>query len=67
MTQPDFYTETKYCPQCDAYVRSLQSIQASYCVTCGSKVHLFSVNDRKAFLRRIREEKAKKDGHKRVS
>ncbi|MBC8329622.1 MAG: hypothetical protein ISR76_00630 [Planctomycetes bacterium] len=68
MQHSSFYTETKYCPKCDDYVRFLQSVQACYCVECGSRVHLFSLDDRKAFLQRIKEERAaKNDGHKRVS
>ncbi len=68
MRQSGFYSESKFCPQCDAYVRFLQSVQACYCVECGSKVHLFSIDDRKAFLQRIKDEKAAKHGNqKRVS
>lgn len=68
MELPGYYTETKYCPKCRDYVRYLRSMQACYCVECGSKVHLFSLEDRKAFLARIREEKENREsGRKRVS
>ena len=68
MRQTGFYTETKFCSRCDDYVRFLQSVQACYCVECGSKVHLFSVGDRKAFLSQLKEDKAARHtGQKRVS
>ncbi|RMH00861.1 MAG: hypothetical protein D6702_12960 [Planctomycetota bacterium] len=57
MIEPGYYSETKYCPRCDQYVRYLQSIQACYCVECGSKVSLFSTADRKAFLAKLKKEK----------
>jgi uncharacterized paraquat-inducible protein A len=68
MSQSGFYSDTKYCPKCDTYVRYLQSVQSCYCVECGSKVSLFSRSDRKAFLNGIKAAKAARKGdQKRVS
>ncbi len=68
MDHRNFYSETKYCPRCDRYVRFLQSVQTCYCVECGSKVNLFSTRDRKAFLRSLKSEQRKPVGdRKRVS
>ncbi len=53
MAPSNYYDETRYCPQCDAYVRFLKSLEASYCVECGARVRLFSQQDRKRFLRSL--------------
>ena len=63
-----YYNQKKYCPTCREYMRYLQSIDASYCVACGSKVRLFSSADKKAFLAGLKADKeAAKKGTKRVS
>lgn len=38
----NFYDERKFCPSCEKYVHFLQNIHHSYCVDCGSVVHLMS-------------------------
>jgi hypothetical protein len=53
----DFQNEKKYCPHCADYVCFLQSLNDSYCVECGSKVQLFSSDDKKAFLRAVRRDR----------
>ncbi|KAA3608687.1 MAG: hypothetical protein DWQ01_11320 [Planctomycetota bacterium] len=67
MIGSNYYEETKYCPRCDEYVRFLQNLAASYCVECGSKVHLFSKKDRTRFLTALQAEKASRRGQKNVS
>ena len=49
----NYYEENKYCPQCDDYVRFLQSLAESYCVECGGKVSLFSKKDKQSFMRSL--------------
>jgi hypothetical protein len=49
MENLDFYSDRKFCPQCNDYVHYLMSIEHSYCVGCGSEVRLFSENDWTAF------------------
>ncbi|MEZ6037937.1 MAG: hypothetical protein R3F29_10680 [Planctomycetota bacterium] len=41
-TGNDFDRETKWCESCQAQVRYLMSVKASFCVDCGSRVRLFS-------------------------
>lgn len=68
MPRTDYYKDKKYCPRCTDYVRYLQSLEASFCVTCGAKVRLFSSADKRAFLRSLQADKdARKKGSKRVS
>ena len=45
----DYYSDVKYCPNCDAYVRYLMSIEHSFCAECGEKVRLFSKTDWEEF------------------
>jgi hypothetical protein len=45
----DFYTETKWCPQCKTYVRYMMSVNASYCAACGAAVRLFNKEDLERF------------------
>ena len=54
MEPTNYYNEIKFCPECQAYVRYLMSLAASYCVDCGNKVQLFSQEDRQEFLTNIR-------------
>lgn len=60
-----YYNSKKYCPSCREYVRYLQSIDASYCVDCGSKVRLFSSDDKKAFLDGLKSDKRPSAGNDR--
>jgi hypothetical protein len=41
----DFYNNRKHCDSCNKYVSYLMSVDTSYCVECGSEVHLFSSSD----------------------
>ena len=45
MNRFDYYSDRKYCPECDDYVSYLMSIEHSYCVQCGGEVRLFSKQD----------------------
>ena len=63
-TPTNYYAESKYCPRCNEYVRFLMSLQASYCVHCGSRVHLFSRKDQDAFLRSLDAGKFGKHGRR---
>ena len=49
MDRTDYYTDRKFCDHCEGYVPYLMSVDASYCVECGSKVHLFSKEDWESF------------------
>jgi rRNA maturation endonuclease Nob1 len=41
-TEDSFYRETKWCAACATQVRYLASVNHSFCVQCGGKVHLFA-------------------------
>ncbi|MCB9881689.1 MAG: hypothetical protein H6832_00800 [Planctomycetes bacterium] len=58
MDSIDYYKETKWCEQCQGYVRFLMSVETSFCVQCGSKVRLFSKKDMEAFHLQIAENKS---------
>jgi transcription initiation factor TFIIIB Brf1 subunit/transcription initiation factor TFIIB len=49
MDQLDYYSDRKFCPECNDYVHYLMSVEHSYCVQCGSEVRLFSEKDWTAF------------------
>ena len=48
-TTSDFYTEQKWCSECNSYVRFMMSVNHSFCAECGSQVRLFSKADGLAF------------------
>ena len=41
----NFYSETKWCPNCKNYVRYMMSVNSSYCADCGGPVRLFNKDD----------------------
>ena len=45
----DYYSDRKFCTQCNAYVAYLMSVDHSYCAECGTEVRLFSKEDWSAF------------------
>jgi rRNA maturation endonuclease Nob1 len=45
----EFYRETKWCAQCERYVRFLMSVNHSYCIDCGGRVKLMSGDDTQRF------------------
>jgi len=49
MENLDYYSDRKFCPQCNDYVHYLMSIEHSYCVSCGGEVRLFSEDDWASF------------------
>jgi len=49
MNDSNFYNDKKYCDCCDKYVSYLMSVDSSFCVECGTEVHLFSKDDWTAF------------------
>jgi len=49
MDNLDYYSDRKFCPQCDKYVSYLMSVEHSYCVDCGAEVRLFSQGDWQEF------------------
>ncbi len=57
--ETDFYNDRKYCPHCAAYVSYLQSMEHSYCVSCGNPVRLFSEEDWTAFHAALKERRPK--------
>ena len=63
MTNPSkdssFYSDRKYCDQCDKYVSYLMSVDTSYCVECGKAVHLFSKDDWQSFNESMQERRPK--------
>lgn len=59
MDQPDFYTDRKYCPECDDYVAYLMGMEHSFCVQCGGPVRLFSKKDWEEFHESIKASRPK--------
>jgi hypothetical protein len=57
--ETDFYSDRKFCPQCQDYVSYLQSLEHSYCVKCGNQVRLFSEQDWSSFHDNLKERRAK--------
>ena len=57
MGNGDFYGEQKWCDECKQYTRYLMSVNHSYCVTCGSKVRLFSREDSRRFSENVKRHK----------
>lgn len=55
----DFYSDRKYCDQCDDYVSYLMSVETSYCVQCGAQVHLFSESDWESFNQSLQDRRPK--------
>jgi hypothetical protein len=53
MSQPGFYEDKRYCPQCAAYVPYLIALEAAYCASCDQRVCLFSDSDRLEFTRSL--------------
>ena len=59
MIPHDFYSEKKWCHECNRYVRYMISLEHSYCTRCGTKVALFSEEDRDKFLKSLERKKFK--------
>lgn len=57
MTNDEYYRETKWCAQCQSYVRFLMSVNHSFCVQCGGRVRLFSGDDDRQFLDGVQRHK----------
>ncbi len=57
MTNDEYYRETKWCAQCQGYVRFLMSVNHSFCVQCGGRVRLFSGDDDRQFLDGVQRHK----------
>lgn len=55
----DFYSDRKYCDHCNKYVSYLMSVDCSFCVECGEKVHLFSKTDWTEFNNSLQERRPK--------
>ena len=55
----DFYSDHKYCSDCNEYVPYLMSMEHSYCARCGARVRLFSEQDWEAFNASLKERKPK--------
>jgi hypothetical protein len=56
-TTSDFYTEQKWCSECNSYVRFMMSVNHSYCVNCGGRVRLFNSNDSATFQETVQRHK----------
>jgi hypothetical protein len=59
MDHADFYSDRKYCPECEGYVAYLMSLETSYCASCGSEVRLFSKADWDNFHESIKTQRPK--------
>ena len=59
MDHLDYYGDRKFCPECNDYVHYLMSVDSSYCVHCGARVHLFSSNDWQSFNQSLQERRPK--------
>tara|TARA_R110002094_G_scaffold118906_3_gene114105 strand:+ start:483 stop:770 length:288 start_codon:yes stop_codon:yes gene_type:complete len=53
----EFYTEKKWCDDCDGYVRFMMSVNHSYCIECGGRVRLFNRNDSANFQDTVQRHK----------
>ena len=53
MKDLDYYSDKKWCPDCENYVSYLMSVEHSYCVDCGGEVRLFSKEDWEAFSEKM--------------
>lgn len=67
MQSIDFYSDYKFCPECDQYVTYLMSVHTSYCTKCGGEVRLFSKEDWEKFNHSPNSRKGKKKQPKRPS
>lgn len=56
-TNDEYYRETKWCAQCQTYVRFLMSVNHSFCVQCGARVRLFSSDDDRGFTDTVQRHK----------
>jgi len=59
MENPDYYSDRKYCTQCQRYVSYLMSLDHSYCTECGERVRLFSQNDWQNFHENLQQKRPK--------
>jgi hypothetical protein len=59
MEPTDFYSDLKYCAQCDKYVTYLMGVEHSYCTVCGERVRLFSQNDWNTFSENLSRNRPK--------
>ena len=65
MDQFDYYSDRKFCADCNTYVPYLMSVDRSYCAQCGQPVRLFSREDWATFNEKLAERKAVKGGRPR--
>jgi hypothetical protein len=56
-TNDEYYRETKWCAQCQTYVRFLMSVNHSFCAQCGGRVRLFSSDDDRGFSDTVQRHK----------
>jgi hypothetical protein len=59
MERTSYYEDQKYCAGCGQYVQYLMSVEASYCIHCGERVHLFSREDWESFNQSLQERRPK--------
>jgi len=45
MERPDYYSDKKFCDNCNTYVNYLMGLDTSWCVSCGERVKLYSPDD----------------------
>ena len=45
MERPDYYSDKKFCDNCNDYVNYLMGLDTSWCVNCGERVRLYSPDD----------------------
>lgn len=59
METRDYYSDRKFCSQCNTYVTYLMSVEHSYCAQCGAEVRLFSKDDWSHFHQAVQERRPK--------
>ncbi len=59
MESPDYYSDHKFCANCQKYVSYLMSMDHSYCTECGERVKLFSQADWTDFHENLKNQKPK--------
>ena len=59
MERPDYYSDKKFCDNCNTYVNYLMGLDTSWCVSCGERVKLYSPDDWDHFREHLEARKSR--------
>ena len=59
MERPDYYSDKKFCDNCNGYVNYLMGLDTSWCVSCGERVKLYSPDDWDHFREHLESRKTR--------